>query len=132
GQCASTVKKVSMELGGNAPFIVFDDADIDAAVQGAMASKYRNAGQTCVCTNRIFVHEKVYPVFCQKFTAAVSQLKVGNGLTSGITIGPMISASAVEDVDKLVKQSVSQGANIALGGKPHHAGKTFYQPTVLT
>ncbi len=131
-QCAHGVKKVSMELGGNAPFIVFDDADIDAAVQGAMASKYRNAGQTCVCTNRIFVQNKVLAQFSEKFVAAVKELAIGNGLTAGVNIGPMISAEAVKNVDQLVQKSVGQGAKVVLGGKQDAAGANFYQPTVLT
>ncbi|MBA6391751.1 NAD-dependent succinate-semialdehyde dehydrogenase [Colwellia sp. BRX10-3] len=131
-QCATTVKKVSMELGGNAPFIVFADADVDAAVQGALASKYRNAGQTCVCTNRIFVQKEVLEQFTEKFTTAVEKLAIGNGLDDGIIIGPMISSTAVSDVDKLVKESVAAGAKIILGGKKHPAGENFYQPTILT
>jgi len=131
-QCASSVKKVSMELGGNAPFIVFNDADIDAAVQGAMVSKYRNAGQTCVCTNRIFVQQGVLKEFTDKFTKAVSELVIGNGLTEGVNIGPMISASAVGDVDKLVKDSIAAGASLVCGGKQDSAGENFYQPTILT
>ena len=131
-QCATTVKKVSMELGGNAPFIVFDDADIDAAVQGAMVSKYRNAGQTCVCTNRIFVQKGVLEQFTEKFTAAVASLAIGDGLHDGISIGPMISSTAVDDVDKLVADSIAAGAKLTLGGKRDAAGENFYQPTVLT
>ncbi|MEW6991596.1 NAD-dependent succinate-semialdehyde dehydrogenase [Colwelliaceae bacterium 6441] len=131
-QCATTVKKVSMELGGNAPFIVFDDADIDAAVQGAIASKYRNAGQTCVCTNRIFVQNGVLEAFTKKYIDAVSQLKVGDGLDNDTLIGPMISQSALNDVQKLVTESVEVGAKIVLGGEQHQAGNGFYQPTILT
>lgn len=131
-QCASTVKKVSMELGGNAPFVVFDDADIDAAVQGAMVSKYRNAGQTCVCTNRIFVQKGVLAQFTEKFTAAVAALSIGDGLADGVNIGPMISSDAVNDVDKLVADSLAAGATLALGGKRDSAGDNFYQPTILT
>jgi len=131
-QCASSVKKVSMELGGNAPFIVFNDADVDAAVQGAMVSKYRNAGQTCVCTNRIFVQQGVLKEFTDKFTKAVSELVIGNGLTQGVNIGPMISATAVADVDKLVKDSIAAGASLVCGGKQDSAGENFYQPTILT
>ena len=131
-QCATTVKKVSMELGGNAPFIVFDDADIDAAVEGALVSKYRNAGQTCVCTNRIFVQDGVLDVFTEKFSAAVAQLSLGNGLTEGINIGPMISSTAVDNVNKLVTDSIALGAKVLLGGQRDSAGDTFYQPTVLT
>lgn len=131
-QCASTVKKVSMELGGNAPFVVFDDADIDAAVQGAMVSKYRNAGQTCVCTNRIFVQKGVLEQFTEKFTAAVAALSIGDGLAEDVNIGPMISSDAVNDVDKLVADSLAAGATLALGGKRDLAGDNFYQPTILT
>jgi succinate-semialdehyde dehydrogenase/glutarate-semialdehyde dehydrogenase len=131
-QCASTVKKVSMELGGNAPFIVFDDADIDAAVLGAMASKYRNAGQTCVCTNRIFVQGAVLEQFTEKFTAVVSALIIGNGLDESVNIGPMISSDAVNNVDKLVTDSLAAGATLVLGGQRDSAGDNFYQPTILT
>jgi len=131
-QCASTVKKVSMELGGNAPFIVFDDADIDAAVQGAIASKYRNAGQTCVCTNRIFVQQNIAEQFTEKFTQAVAQLAIGNGLTDGINVGPLISKKAVIDVHKLVADSIAAGATLHLGGEVDAAGDNFYQPTILT
>ena len=131
-QCASTVKKTSMELGGNAPFIVFDDADLDAAIQGAMISKYRNAGQTCVCSNRLFVQDGVHDAFVEKLTAATAALKVGDGMHDGITIGPLVNAKAVEDVDKLVQESIAQGASVALGGGRHELGGCFYQPTVLT
>ena len=131
-QCATSVKKVSMELGGNAPFIVFNDADIDAAVQGALMSKYRNAGQTCVCTNRIFVQSNVVEQFTEKFVAAVSELKVGDGLVEEVNIGPMISSDAVNGVDALVKDAMAAGANLMLGGQRDKAGDTFYQPTVLT
>ena len=131
-QCATSVKKVSMELGGNAPFIVFDDADIDAAVQGAMASKYRNAGQTCVCTNRIFVQQSVLEQFTEKFAQAVSELILGDGLVAGVTIGPMISAQAVSDVDSLVSKSIAAGATLITGGKKDPAGDNFYQATILT
>ncbi|MBL4765449.1 MAG: NAD-dependent succinate-semialdehyde dehydrogenase [Colwellia sp.] len=131
-QCASTVKKVSMELGGNAPFIVFADADLDAAVEGALASKYRNAGQTCVCTNRILVHQDVMAAFSEKFVAAVNKLSIGNGLTDGVTIGPMINEQAVADVQKLVQDSIAMGAKVAVGGEIDQAGPCFYQPTILT
>jgi len=131
-QCATTVKKVSMELGGNAPFIVFDDADIDAAVQGALLSKYRNAGQTCVCTNRIFVQQGVLAQFTKKFIDAVSTLVIGDGLKDGVNIGPMISSEAVSTVEALVKDSVTMGAVIALGGERSLEGEAFYKPTVLT
>jgi len=131
-QCATSVKKVSMELGGNAPFIVFEDADIDAAVQGAMASKYRNAGQTCVCTNRIFVQQAVLAQFTEKFAQAVSELSMGDGLVDGVTMGPMISAQAVSDVESLVTQSIAAGATLISGGKKDTAGDNFYQATILT
>lgn len=132
GLCASTVKKVSVELGGNAPFIVFDDADIDAAVQGAMVSKYRNAGQTCVCTNRILVQLGVLEEFTEKFSQVVAQLNVGDGLTEGVTLGPLISAQAVDDVASLVESSVAQGAKIVRGGAVHSYGNNFYPATVLS
>ncbi|HRV92584.1 MAG TPA: NAD-dependent succinate-semialdehyde dehydrogenase [Anaerolineae bacterium] len=131
-QSASTVKKVSLELGGNAPFIVFDDADLDAAVEGAMASKYRNAGQTCVCANRIYVQDGVYDAFSAKLVAATQQLKVGNGFDEGVTIGPLIDEPALEKVERLVADALDKGASLALGGKPHPLGGTFYEPTVLT
>ncbi|MHA2937082.1 NAD-dependent succinate-semialdehyde dehydrogenase [Vibrio sp. RC27] len=131
-QCATTVKKVSMELGGNAPFIVFDDADIDAAVQGAMTSKYRNAGQTCICSNRIFVQKDVLNEFTEKFTAAVTELKLGDGLNESTQVGPMVSSAAVLDVDTLVNDSIAAGATLILGGKQDAAGDAFYQPTILT
>ncbi len=131
-QCAATMKKTSMELGGNAPFIVFDDADLDAAIAGAMASKYRNAGQTCVCSNRLFVQDGVYDAFVEKLVAATAALAVGNGMQDGITIGPLVNARAVSDVDALVQASVQAGAKVALGGGAHELGGCFYQPTVLT
>lgn len=131
-QCASTVKRVSMELGGNAPFIVFDDADIDEAVKGAMISKYRNAGQTCVCTNRMFVHEKVIESFTEKLMAVVADLSVGDGLTEGIDIGPMISQQAREKVLGLIRASEKLGAKTVLGGQPHVAGENYLQPTIIT
>ncbi|WP_427981626.1 NAD-dependent succinate-semialdehyde dehydrogenase [Agarivorans sp.] len=131
-QCASTVKKVSMELGGNAPFIVFDDADLDAAVQGAIASKYRNAGQTCVCANRFLVQKGVYQAFSEKLAKAVAELKIGNGLAEGVAIGPMISEQAKNDVDKLVKASLEQGARVLCGGEADSAGPQFYQATIMT
>ena len=131
-QCAGTVKKVSMELGGNAPFIVFDDADIDEAIIGAMVSKYRNAGQTCVCTNRIFVQKGVLAQFTEKFITAVSAIKMGNGLTQGVDLGPMINADAVADVAKLVNDSVAAGAKIVLGGNHGRGGDNFFDATILT
>ena len=131
-QCAGTVKKTSMELGGNAPFIVFEDADIDAAIQGAMVSKYRNAGQTCVCSNRLFVHDSIYDTFVEKLVAATADLAVGDGMQDGITIGPLVNKKAVNDVDELVQASITAGANVALGGAAHDLGGCYYQPTVLT
>jgi succinate-semialdehyde dehydrogenase / glutarate-semialdehyde dehydrogenase len=131
-QCASTVKKVSLELGGNAPFIVFDDADLDAAVTGAMLSKYRNMGQTCVCANRLFIQDKVYDAFAEKLAKAVNGLKVGDGLGDGVTQGPLINMEAVEKVERLIKDATGKGAKIAAGGKRHALGGTFFEPTVLT
>jgi succinate-semialdehyde dehydrogenase / glutarate-semialdehyde dehydrogenase len=131
-QCADTVKKMSMELGGNAPFIVFDDADLDAAVVGAMASKYRNTGQTCVCANRFFVQDSVYDAFAAKLTVAVKALKVGNGLEGDTDQGPLIDADALAKVQRLVGNAVSHGAQATTGGQPHALGGTFYAPTVLT
>ncbi|MFM9865524.1 MAG: NAD-dependent succinate-semialdehyde dehydrogenase [Micropepsaceae bacterium] len=131
-QCASTVKKVSLELGGNAPFIVFDDADLDSAVTGAMLSKFRNMGQTCVCANRLFVQDKVYDVFAQKLATATASLKVGDGLGDGVMQGPLINMDAVEKVERLIKDATSKGAKLATGGKRHALGHTFFEPTVLT
>ena len=131
-QCADTVKKVSMELGGNAPFIVFDDADLDAAVVGAMASKYRNTGQTCVCANRFFVQDGVYDAFAEKFAAAVRALKVGDGLKGDTDQGPLIDQPALEKVEGLVEEAKAKGAKALVGGKRHALGGTFYEPTILT
>ena len=131
-QCASTVKKVSMELGGNAPFIVFDDADLEAAVKGAIASKYRNAGQTCVCANRIYVQDGIHDAFVAQFTAAVRALKVGRGEESGVNVGPMISQSAIDKVEELMSDAKSKGARVIEGGAPHELGGLFYQPTVVS
>ena len=131
-QCAPTLKRMSLELGGNAPFIVFNDADLDAAVAGAMASKYRNTGQTCVCSNRFLVQDGVYDVFAAKLGAAVAALKVGNGLNDGVTQGPLIDDAALAKVQELVDDAVAQGAQVQTGGKPHALGGTFYEPTVLT
>ena len=131
-QCSSTVKKVSMELGGHAPFIVFDDADIDEAVTGAIQSKFRNTGQTCVCANRIFVHEKIYDVFLNKFSEAVQKIKVGDGFEDGVTSGPLIDSSSLEKVKDHVANAVNTGAKIAVGGNVHSLGGNFFQPTVLS
>ncbi len=130
-QCAGTVKKVSLELGGNAPFIVFDDADLDAAVDGALASKYRNAGQTCVCANRILIQESVYDVFTEKLAAAVNNLKVGSGLEEGVVQGPLIDIKAVEKVEAHIADATGKGARLVLGGKRHSLGGTYFEPTVL-
>jgi len=131
-QCAPTVKKTSMELGGNAPFIVFDDADLDAAVLGAMASKYRNTGQTCVCANRFLVQDGVYEAFTEKLVAAVAKLKVGNGMDAGVTQGPLINPSAVAKVEAHIADALAKGAKVASGGQRHALGGNFFQPTVLT
>jgi len=131
GQCAGTVKKLSLELGGNAPFIVFDDADLDQAVQGAIASKYRNAGQTCVCANRLLVQDSVYDAFVGKLAEAVGKFKVGNGIETGVTIGPLIDLKAVEKVEEHVNDAVKKGAKVVMGGKRHALGGTFYEPTIL-
>ncbi|MGK9169067.1 NADP-dependent succinate-semialdehyde dehydrogenase [Inquilinus limosus] len=131
-QSASTVKKVSMELGGNAPFIVFDDADLDAAVLGAIASKYRNTGQTCVCANRILVQDGVYDAFAAKLAEAVGKLKVADGMAEGAQQGPLINMKAVEKVEEHIADAVQKGARVALGGKRHALGGTFFEPTILT
>ena len=131
-QCAKTVKKVGMELGGNAPFIVFDDADLDKAVEGAMASKYRNAGQTCVCANRLYVQDAVYDKFAEKLKAAVQKLKVGDGTETGVTTGPLINAAAIDKIEEHIEDAVKKGAKIMLGGKRHKLGGNFFEPTVLT
>ena len=131
-QCAATVKKVSMELGGNAPFLVFDDADLDAAVEGAMMSKFRNTGQTCVCANRILVQDAVYDAFAAKLSEAVKTLKVGNGLEEGVSQGPLIDVAALDKVEEHVADATAKGAKVAVGGARHERGGTFYQPTVLT
>jgi succinate-semialdehyde dehydrogenase/glutarate-semialdehyde dehydrogenase len=123
---------LSLELGGNAPFIVFDDADIDAAVQGAMDSKYRNNGQTCVCANRLYVQDGVYEQFAEKLVAAVAQLKVGDGTGEGINTGPLIEDKAVKKIEQHIEDAVSKGAKVALGGKRHALGYSFFEPTVLT
>lgn len=131
-QSADTIKQLSLELGGNAPFIVFDDADLDAAVQGAIASKFRNAGQTCVCANRIYVQAGVYDAFAGKLAEAVRRLKVGNGMDEGVEQGPLIDEAAVKKVQEHLQDAVDKGARILTGGKPHALGGTFFEPTVLT
>jgi succinate-semialdehyde dehydrogenase / glutarate-semialdehyde dehydrogenase len=130
-QCAGTVKKISLELGGNAPFIVFDDADLDAAVQGAIASKYRNTGQTCVCANRLLIQAEVYEEFATKLKAAVAQLRVGDGLAGVTDQGPLIDAKAVAKVEEHIADALSKGAKIAIGGKRHVLGGSFFEPTIL-
>ncbi len=131
-QSAATIKKISLELGGNAPFLVFDDADLDAAVEGAMISKYRNAGQTCVCANRILVQDKVYDAFAEKLALKVKALKVGPGTEAGVNIGPLIDQSAVAKVEEHIGDAVAQGARVIAGGKKHALGGLFFEPTVLT
>jgi succinate-semialdehyde dehydrogenase / glutarate-semialdehyde dehydrogenase len=129
---APTIKKISLELGGNAPFIVFDDADLDAAAEGAMVSKYRNSGQTCVCANRFFVQESVYDAFAERLAKKVGALKVGRGTEPGVTQGPLINAEALAKVEAHLNDATSRGAKVAIGGKRHALGGTFYEPTVLT
>lgn len=131
-QCAPTLKKLSLELGGNAPFIVFDDADIEAAVEGALTSKYRNAGQTCICTNRFFVQEKIYEPFVAKLATRAAQLKVGSGLESGVQQGPLIDAAALEKVEAHISDAIAKGAKVETGGHRHSLGGTFFEPTVLS
>lgn len=131
-QCAPTVKKLALELGGHAPFIVFDDADLDAAVEGALQSKFRNAGQTCVCTNRFYAHESIYDAFVEKLAAGAQKIKVGNGAEAGVSQGPMIDAQAVAKVEEHVADALAKGATILAGGKKHTAGALFYEPTVLS
>jgi len=131
-QCAATMKKTSMELGGNAPFIVFDDADIDAAVQGALISKYRNSGQTCVCSNRLLVQASIAEEFTARLAKATAELTLGNGLEEGVNLGPLVNEQAVADVDSLVKQTVAAGATLVMGGTPSVLGPCFYAPTILT
>jgi succinate-semialdehyde dehydrogenase/glutarate-semialdehyde dehydrogenase len=131
-QAASTVKKVALELGGNAPFIVFDDADIDQAVEGAVFSKFRNMGQTCICANRIYVQDKVYDAFSAKLAAAVAKLKVGNGTEPGVVQGPLINMAAIDKVEHHIRDAVDHGARVAVGGHRHALGGTFFEPTVLT
>jgi succinate-semialdehyde dehydrogenase/glutarate-semialdehyde dehydrogenase len=130
-QCASTVKKVSLELGGNAPFIVFDDADLDAAVEGAMASKFRNMGQTCVCANRFLVQEKVYDAFAENLASRIRALKVGDGAAEGVAQGPLINMDGVTKVERLLKDAVAKGGRVTIGGKRHSLGHTFFEPTLV-
>jgi succinate-semialdehyde dehydrogenase/glutarate-semialdehyde dehydrogenase len=130
-QCAGTVKKVSMELGGNAPFIVFDDADLDAAVAGVMASKFRNAGQTCVCANRIFVQDRIYDTFAARLKVAVQAQVIGNGMQEGVNLGPLIDAAAVDKVKEHISDAIALGAQVLTGGQPHTLGGHFFQPTIL-
>ena len=130
-QCAPTIKKVALELGGHAPFIVFEDADLDAAVSGAMQSKYRNAGQTCVCTNRFYVHESLHDAFVEKLAQASKRLVIGPGLDKGVQLGPLIDQQAIDKVEQHVQDAVAKGARVMTGGKRHALGGTFYEPTVL-
>jgi succinate-semialdehyde dehydrogenase/glutarate-semialdehyde dehydrogenase len=130
-QSAATIKKVSMELGGNAPFIVFDDADLDAAVEGAIASKFRNTGQTCVCANRIYVQAGVYDAFARKLAAAVGKLRVGNGMDEGVTQGPLIDHAAVGKIEEHIADALAKGGKLVAGGKRHALGRTFFEPTVI-
>jgi succinate-semialdehyde dehydrogenase/glutarate-semialdehyde dehydrogenase len=131
-QCADTVKRTSMELGGNAPLIIFDDADIDKAVDATLISKYRNSGQTCICANRIMVQESIYETFIEKLTAKVKQFKLGNGVDSDTTHGPLVSEKAANDVDNLVQQAIKQGAEVNIGGKVSPLGACYFEPTILT
>ena len=130
-QCAPTIKKLSLELGGNAPFIVFDDADLDKAVEGALASKFRNAGQTCVCANRLYVQDGVYDRFAEKLQQAVEKLRIGDGLQDGVTTGPLIDEKAVAKVEEHIADAIAKGAKVVTGGKPHALGGNFFQPTIL-
>jgi succinate-semialdehyde dehydrogenase/glutarate-semialdehyde dehydrogenase len=130
-QCAPTVKKLALELGGNAPFIVFDDADLDAAVQGLLIAKFRNNGQTCVCANRVYVQDRVYDAFAAKLATAVAALKTGNGMEDGVTLGPLIDASALAKIEEHIADALAKGARLLQGGKPHTLGGTFFQATVL-
>jgi succinate-semialdehyde dehydrogenase/glutarate-semialdehyde dehydrogenase len=130
-QCAPTVKKIALELGGHAPFIVFEDADLDAAVEGAIQSKYRNSGQTCVCSNRFYVHKNLYEQFVEKMALASKNLVVGNGLTEGVLQGPLIDEAAVLKVESHIQDAIKKGARIVVGGKRHTQGGNFFEPTVL-
>jgi succinate-semialdehyde dehydrogenase/glutarate-semialdehyde dehydrogenase len=130
-QCASTIKKVSLELGGNAPLIVFDDANVEQAVTGAIASKYRNAGQTCVCANRLYVQEGIYGAFMEQYRSAVTALQVGDGASTGVDIGPLIDGDAIEKIKRLMADAVDKGAAVTVGGHVHPAGKLFYAPSII-
>jgi succinate-semialdehyde dehydrogenase/glutarate-semialdehyde dehydrogenase len=130
-QCASTIKKVSLELGGNAPFIIFEDADIDAAVEGAVASKFRNVGQACVGANRFYVHTSVYDEFAQKLVAKVTELRIGNGAENGVTVGPLIDVRAVEKVEEHIADATAKGGRVLVGGRRHSLGGSFFEPTVI-
>lgn len=131
-KCSSTVKKLALELGGNAPLIVFEDANLNKAVEGAILAKFRNAGQTCVCANRIYVHKNVYTEFTEKFIQAVKELKVGNGFDNDVQIGPLINEKAIIKAERLIQEACDKGASIAYGGKRHNLGSTFFEPTILT
>src|SRR5208337_1190404 len=131
-QCAGTIKKLSLELGGNAPFLVFADADLDAAIEGAIASKYRNTGQTCVCANRMLVQDEVYDAFAQKLAEKVRAMKVGNGMEPGVVQGPLIDQAALAKVEEHISDAVAKGARVLTGGKRHALGGTFFEPTILT
>ncbi len=131
-QCAPTIKKLALELGGHAPFIVFEDADLDAAVEGAVASKYRNAGQTCICTNRFYVHESLHDEFVKKLVTASAAIRVGHGTEKGVQQGPLIDEAAIQKVEAHIQDAVNHGARVEVGGKRHHLGKTFFEPTVLS
>jgi succinate-semialdehyde dehydrogenase/glutarate-semialdehyde dehydrogenase len=130
-QCAGTIKKVSLELGGNAPFIIFEDADIDAAVEGAVASKFRNVGQACVGANRFYVHTSVYDEFAQKLVAKVKELRIGNGAENGVTVGPLIDVRAVEKVEEHIADATAKGGRVLVGGRRHSLGGSFFEPTVI-
>ncbi|MEQ4939352.1 aldehyde dehydrogenase family protein, partial [Proteus terrae] len=130
-QCAESIKKLSLELGGNAPFIVFDDADIDKAVERALIAKFRNAGQTCVCANRLYVQDGVYDRFAEKLQQAVEKLRIGDGLQDGVTTGPLIDEKAVTKVEEHIADAIAKGAKVVTGGKPHALGGNFFQPTIL-
>ncbi|HBD32442.1 MAG TPA: succinate-semialdehyde dehydrogenase (NADP(+)), partial [Cupriavidus sp.] len=130
-QSAPTIKRLSLELGGNAPFIVFDDADVDAAVEGAIVAKYRNGGQTCVCANRFYIQDGIYDAFAAKFAERTAQLRVGNGLEAGVVIGPLIEDAAIEKVNSLVEDATSKGGKVLVGGGKHPLGGTYYTPTVI-